>query len=111
MELRARQGALRAALAAAPYGHYLAWWKMLPFVVVFLAWIQLMLWIDKDAENARMPREAVNAALKALAGQTIEGLLVTSQGPGVFRLGVTTDRCKLALEVDRHGVTVESLEV
>lgn len=60
---------------------------------------------------ARRSTEAVNAALKALAGQTIEGLVVTSQGPGVFRLGVSTDRLKLALEVDRHGVTVESLEV
>jgi hypothetical protein len=60
---------------------------------------------------ARRSTEAVNAALKALAGQTIEGLLVTSQGPGVFRLGVSTDRLKLSLEFDRHGVTVESLEV
>jgi hypothetical protein len=60
---------------------------------------------------ARRSTEAVNAALKALAGQTIEGLLVTSQGPGVFRLGVSTDRCKLSLEIDRHGVTVESLEI
>jgi hypothetical protein len=60
---------------------------------------------------ARRSTEAVNAALKALAGQTIEGLVVTSQGPGVFRLGVSTDHLKLALEFDRHGVTVESLEV
>lgn len=60
---------------------------------------------------ARRSTEAVNAALKALAGQTIEGLVVTSQGPGVFRLGVSTDHLKLALEIDRHGVTVESLEV
>lgn len=60
---------------------------------------------------ARRSTEAVNAALRALAGQTLEGLVVTSQGPGVFRLGVSTDRCKLALEIDRHGVTVESLEV
>jgi hypothetical protein len=60
---------------------------------------------------ARRSTEAVNTALRALAGQTLEGLVVTSQGPGVFRLGVSTDRCKLALEIDRHGVTVESLEV
>jgi hypothetical protein len=32
-------------------------------------------------------------------------------GPGVYRLGVKTDRCSLTLEIDRHGVTVESLEV
>jgi hypothetical protein len=60
---------------------------------------------------ARRATEAVNAALRALAGQTIEDLLVTSKGPGVFRLGLSTDRCRLALEIDRHGVTVESLEV
>lgn len=60
---------------------------------------------------ARRSTEAVNAALRALAGQTIESLLVTSQGPGVFRLGLSTDQYKLALEFDRHGVTVESLEV
>jgi hypothetical protein len=60
---------------------------------------------------ARRSTEAVNAALRALAGQTLEQLLVTAQGPGVFRLGLTTESCKLALEIDRHGVTVESLEV
>lgn len=60
---------------------------------------------------ARQATESVNAALRALAGQTLEELLVTSQGPGVFRLGLRTDSCRLALEIDRHGVTVESLEV
>ena len=60
---------------------------------------------------ARRSTEAVNAALRALAGQTLESLLVTSQGPGVFRLGLATGHSKLALEIDRHGVTVESLEV
>ena len=60
---------------------------------------------------ARRSTEAVNAALRQLAGQTLEGLLVTSQGPGVFRLGLSTDRCRLSLEIDRHGVTVESLEI
>lgn len=60
---------------------------------------------------ARRATEAVNRALAALAGQTLENVLFTPQGPGVFRLGIETDRCKLALEIDRHGVTVESLEV
>ena len=36
---------------------------------------------------------------------------VHPQGPGVFRLGLETDRVKLTLEIDRHGITVESLEV
>jgi hypothetical protein len=60
---------------------------------------------------SRRATEAVNRTLATLAGQTVETLLFTSQGPGVYRLGVATDRCKLTLEIDRHGVTVESLEV
>lgn len=60
---------------------------------------------------ARKATEAVNQALRTLAGQTLEGLVVTAQGPGVFRFGLTTDRCRLSLEIDRHGVSVESLEI
>jgi hypothetical protein len=59
----------------------------------------------------RRATEAVNRTLATLAGQTIETLLFTSRGPGVYRLGVETDRVKLTLEIDRHGITVESLEV
>jgi hypothetical protein len=40
-----------------------------------------------------------------------QSLLFTVQGPGVYRLGISTDHCRLTLEIDRHGVTVESLEV
>ncbi len=60
---------------------------------------------------SRRATEAVNRTLASLAGQTIETMLFTSQGPGVYRLGLETDRVKLTLEIDRHGVTVESLEV
>ena len=60
---------------------------------------------------ARRATQAVNEALATLEGQTIETMLFTAQGPGVFRLGLRTDRCRLTLEIDRHGVTVESLEV
>ena len=60
---------------------------------------------------SRRATEAVNRTLATLAGQTIETMLFTSQGPGVFRLGIETDRVKLTLEIDSHGVTVESLEV
>jgi len=60
---------------------------------------------------SRRATEAVNRTLATLAGQTIETMLFTSQGPGVYRLGLETDRVKLTLEIDRHGVTVESLEV
>ena len=60
---------------------------------------------------SRRATEAVNRTLASLAGQTIETMLFTSQGPGVYRLGLETDRVKLTLEIDRYGVTVESLEV
>lgn len=60
---------------------------------------------------ARRATEAVNEALQGLAGQTLENLLITVQGPGVYRLGLSTDRCRLTLEIDRHGVSLESLEV
>ena len=60
---------------------------------------------------ARQATESVNRALRELAGQVIEELLFTVQAPGVYRLGLGTDRVRLALQIDRHGVTVESLEV
>jgi len=53
----------------------------------------------------------VNRTLATLAGQTLETMLFTTQGPGVYRLGIETANCKLTLEIDRHGITVESLEV
>lgn len=60
---------------------------------------------------ARRATEAVNEALRTLAGQTLEEALFTVRAPGVYRLGVKTDRFRLALEIDRHGISVESLEV
>jgi hypothetical protein len=60
---------------------------------------------------ARRSTQSVNAALASLGGQAIESLLFTVQGPGVYRLGIATGQCRLTLEIDRHGVTVESLEV
>jgi len=60
---------------------------------------------------ARQATESVNQALKGLAGQVLEEMLFTVRAPGVYRLGLSTDRVRLALEIDRHGVTVESLEV
>jgi hypothetical protein len=60
---------------------------------------------------ARRATEAVNEALRGLRGQTLEDILFTVQGPGVYRLGLATDRCRLTVEIDRHGLSVESLEV
>ncbi len=60
---------------------------------------------------SRRATEAVNRTLATLAGQTLETMLFTTRGPGVYRLGLETANCKLTLEIDRHGITVESLEV
>jgi hypothetical protein len=60
---------------------------------------------------ARQATEAVNRTLATLEGEEIDSMLFTTQGPGVYRLGIATGRCRITLEIDRHGVTVESLEV
>lgn len=60
---------------------------------------------------ARRALQAVNETLATLEGQTLLKMLFTVQGPGAFRLGLETDRCSLTLEIDPHGVSVESLEV
>jgi len=59
----------------------------------------------------RRSAEGANRALAALAGHRLEGVSVAAQAPGVFRLQLDTDRCRLALEVSRDGVEVASLEV
>ena len=61
--------------------------------------------------SARRATQAVNETLTTLSGQRLEGALFSVQGPGVYRLGLATDRCRLTLEIDRHGISVESLEV
>jgi|HubBroStandDraft_3_1064219.scaffolds.fasta_scaffold01619_4 hypothetical protein len=61
--------------------------------------------------GARRAIESINLALAELSGQVIEGLLFTVQAPGVYRFGIHTDRCRLALTIDRHGLSAESVEV
>ena len=55
--------------------------------------------------------EGANRALEALAGQAIQGLTFTPRAPGAFRLEIATDTCQLTLEIDRSGVTVDSVGV
>jgi hypothetical protein len=52
----------------------------------------------------------VNRALETLQGQTIAELRLAPAGPAAHTLIVETDRCRLSLEVDRHGARVLSLE-
>jgi len=51
----------------------------------------------------------VNAALRALRGQTLEDLRLTA-GPNQHTLVIETDRCRLTLELDSTGARVGSLE-
>jgi type II secretory ATPase GspE/PulE/Tfp pilus assembly ATPase PilB-like protein len=49
-------------LAAVGYGDWVSWWKSLPFLAVFLLWLRLITWADKDSQDAHLPRMAVNLA-------------------------------------------------
>jgi hypothetical protein len=55
--------------------------------------------------------EGANRALSALAGQVIQGLSFTPRAPGAFRLEISTAACQVTLEIDRSGVTVDSVGV
>jgi len=50
-------------LAQMPAGPYTSVWKALAVVVVLLFWARLLTWIDKDAEAAHLPRQALNMGL------------------------------------------------
>src|SRR4051812_2744413 len=47
-------------LAAVEVGGYLSVWKALPVLVILFLWTRFMTWVDKDAEAAFLPREAIN---------------------------------------------------
>jgi hypothetical protein len=55
--------------------------------------------------------EGANRALSALTGQLIQRLSFTPRAPGAFRLEIATDGCQVTLEIDRSGVTVDSVGV
>src|SRR5690348_17075586 len=50
-------------LAEMPAGPYTSVWKALAVVVVLLFWARLLAWVDKDAEAAHLPRQAINTGL------------------------------------------------
>ena len=56
---------VHSALAAGEFAPYLAWWKAIPFVLLFLLWCKALAWADKDAVVAHLPREGVNAGMLA----------------------------------------------
>jgi general secretion pathway protein E len=55
---------MRAFLGAAdlPYGSYLAWWPLIPLLIILLFWARLLTWIDKDCAKALLPREMLGIA-------------------------------------------------
>jgi hypothetical protein len=53
----------------------------------------------------------LNRALQVLQGQAIEEVTFTARGPGRYRLGIGTDRCEIAVGIDKRGLAIEGLEV
>src|SRR3954453_5313761 len=47
-------------LAAVEAGGYLSIWKMIPVLIILFVWMRMLTWVDKDAEAAYLPREAIN---------------------------------------------------
>ncbi|MEW6298463.1 MAG: hypothetical protein AB1671_12075 [Thermodesulfobacteriota bacterium] len=54
---------------------------------------------------------AVNRALKGLEGQVLTGVTFRPSGPGAWVLTLQTDRCELAVRIDRKGIQVDTLGV
>ncbi|MDB5328669.1 MAG: gspE 2 [Phycisphaerales bacterium] len=46
--------------AVVELGGYINGFKLLPFALISLVWLRLMTWADKDAEDARLPRQTTN---------------------------------------------------
>jgi hypothetical protein len=54
---------------------------------------------------------ALNAAMKPLIGQAIEGVTAISRAPGAYALTIKTDQCQVVIRFEPAGVRIESLEV
>ena len=59
----------------------------------------------------RASTDAVNQALEALAGQTLQEVTLTPNGPGSYSLLLATDQGKLLVRLDRSEARLQSLEV
>jgi hypothetical protein len=55
--------------------------------------------------------EAVNQALRALAGRELESIQVRAVGPGAFALTVQAGSAELSVHLDRQGARVSSVGV
>jgi hypothetical protein len=52
---------------------------------------------------------AVNDALGALAGRTLESATISATGPGAFTITVATGGAELTVKLDRQGVRIGSV--
>src|SRR5687768_14065502 len=48
--------------AAVEGGGYVSVWKILIALVILFVWMRLLTWVDKDTQNAYLPREPLNGA-------------------------------------------------
>jgi type II secretory ATPase GspE/PulE/Tfp pilus assembly ATPase PilB-like protein len=49
--------------AAVPGGQYVSGIKAIPIIIILLIWARLLTWVDKDSQNARLPRVPLNMGL------------------------------------------------
>jgi hypothetical protein len=55
--------------------------------------------------------EAVNEALSALAGRTLDAIQIRAVGPSAFALTVQAGGAELSIQLDRHGARLASVGV
>ena len=55
--------------------------------------------------------DAVNEALRSLAGRELESIQVRVVGPGVFALTIQAGGAELSVHLDRHGARLSSVGV
>src|SRR6185295_8237284 len=52
-----------AQTAVTPGGPYIAWWKVLPLIIVMILWGRLVTWIYKDSQTVLLPRIPMNVGM------------------------------------------------
>ncbi len=77
-----------AELAAIQIGGYVNPWKVGIILVLLIAWAKLLTWMDKDATDARLPREMLNSIMMAaLVGGYLLFFLLPGFGLAIGVLG------------------------
>jgi hypothetical protein len=75
---------------------------------------QQLLQVFRRTPRGGAIREAIeetNQALTALQGQSIQELRFSLLRPGVYQLGIETDRAEVVLEIDEQGVWAKNIAV